>query len=663
MVTYKTPNVYVEEISTFPPSVAEVSTAIPAFIGYTEKAPGRSEVLPNKPILTRISSLLDYETLFGKAQATDFNVVESAGGIEPIITPELKYLMYYALRMYFDNGGGSCYIVSVGGYSSTGLLIKEDFIAGLSALEQEDEPTLILLTDAVNLTDEVDYYDLCQKALAQCNKLKERFAIFDVLPLQETTQNGGVDKFRGGIGTGYLKYGAAYHPYLQTSLNYYYTDDFVTVTPQRKRFEYKTNDNGIIVSYTGNKSDEPKVAITVENANQESPVEFEINTSNKTLTIKLQQASETVENIIAAWKQWKNSGNSNDNFEIKQNGLGSVAVGSSVNETPLTPLHLKLHITKPNSIVVTHEGEENDQPKVVIHFDTNQGINIDFEIEIAQNTKTLKIKLKQASETVENIIAAWKQWKNSGNSNDNFEIKQNGDGSVAVDLTVEGEKDLTEPPTLRYYKTANTDLYNKVKTEIGKMRVVLPPSAAVVGAYARVDRDRGVWKAPANVSLASLLAPTVKITNEEQENLNVDPTAGKSINAIRSFTGKGTLIWGARTLAGNDNEWRYINVRRLFNLIEESIQKATAFVVFESNDAITWLKVKSLIDIYLERLWRQGALAGSTPEQAFFVHIGLGKTMTTQDILEGRMIVEIGIAAVRPAEFIILKFSHKLQEA
>ena len=122
----------------------------------------------------------------------------------------------------------------------------------------------------------------------------------------------------------------------------------------------------------------------------------------------------------------------------------------------------------------------------------------------------------------------------------------------------------------------------------------MPPSSAVAGIYARVDRERGVWKAPANVSLASVIGPTVKITNEEQEALNVDPTAGKSINAIRSFTGKGTLIWGARTLAGNDNEWRYVPVRRLFNLIEESIQKATAFVVFESNSAVTWLKVKTI---------------------------------------------------------------------
>ncbi|MDJ0573396.1 MAG: hypothetical protein QNJ53_30765, partial [Pleurocapsa sp. MO_192.B19] len=223
MTSYKTPNVYVEEISTFPPSVAEVSTAIPAFIGYTETG----ENLKNIP--TRISSLLDYETLFGKAEATTYEVktkINSTTKIEEITDisdPSTNYLMYYALRMYFDNGGGSCYIVSVGNYSTEDLK-KEDFEAGLKALEKEDEPTLIVLTDAVNLA-ETDYYDLCQQVLEQCNKLKDRFAIFDVLP-----SANGVDNFRNQTGTEYLKYGAAYYPYLQTSLNYYYTEDSVTIT-------------------------------------------------------------------------------------------------------------------------------------------------------------------------------------------------------------------------------------------------------------------------------------------------------------------------------------------------------------------------------------------------------------------------------------------------
>jgi phage tail sheath protein FI len=211
-------------------------------------------------------------------------------------------------------------------------------------------------------------------------------------------------------------------------------------------------------------------------------------------------------------------------------------------------------------------------------------------------------------------------------------------------------------------KTTNTGLYNLVKTALGDQRVVLPPSAAIAGVYASVDRDRGVWKAPANVSLAAVIGPVAKVNNDVQEGLNVDPEAGKSINAIRAFSGKGTLVWGARTLAGNDNEWRFISVRRLFNMIEESSRKATGFAVFEPNDLTTWLKVKGTIESFLYSLWERGALAGATPDKAYFVHVGLGKTMTTQDVLEGRMIVEIGVAAVRPAEFIVLRFTHKLQE-
>ena len=209
----------------------------------------------------------------------------------------------------------------------------------------------------------------------------------------------------------------------------------------------------------------------------------------------------------------------------------------------------------------------------------------------------------------------------------------------------------------------DSSTYNKIKSEINKLRVILPPSALIAGVYARVDANNGVWKAPANVSLKYVVKPTVKITNEMQDRLNVDTTAGKSINAIRSFTGKGTLVWGARTLAGNDNEWRYVPVRRFFNMVEESVKKATEQFVFETNDANTWVKVRAMIENFLIQQWRAGALAGAKPEHAFYVRIGLGQTMTAMDILEGKMNVEIGMAVVRPAEFIILKFSHKMQES
>jgi uncharacterized protein len=473
MAIYQTPGVYVEEISTFPPSVAEVSTAIPAFLGYTEKG---------GPQVARINTLLEYETLFGKAQPSQFTVTTrqntpaAPAEIVAIVrqTPTTEFLMYYSLSMYFKNGGGSCYVVSMGNYPST--LNKNDFVQGLTALEREDEPTLILLTDAVNLkaagdAPYVDYYELCGKALEQCQKLGDRFAILDVV-------SGQVDTFRQCIGINYLMYGAAYHPYLRTTLTYQYNEDGVT---------------------------------------------------------------------------------------IEEATTPSAATSSGAASPVSTP-----------------------------------------------------------------------------------------SPSPAASPT---------PRTLTSIKATNTALYNQTKTLLNQQRVVMPPSAAIAGIYAQVDRQRGVWKAPANVSVAGVIGPVTKITHEQQESLNVDPTAGKSINAIREFTGKGTLVWGARTLAGNDNEWRYISVRRLFNMIEESAQKSTAFAVFEPNDATTWLKVKAMIEGYLYGLWERGALAGSTPQAAYFVNVGLGKTMTPQDVLEGRMIVELGIAAVRPAEFIILRFTHKMQGA
>jgi hypothetical protein len=209
---------------------------------------------------------------------------------------------------------------------------------------------------------------------------------------------------------------------------------------------------------------------------------------------------------------------------------------------------------------------------------------------------------------------------------------------------------------------SNPLIYANVRGALSLFSVVLPPAAAVAGVYATVDGTRGVWKAPANESVASVNSLAVPIDQDLNDSMNVD-TSGKSINALRAFASKGVLVWGARTLAGNDNEWRYVSVRRFFNVVEGSCKDATEHFVFEPNDANTWVKVKAMIENFLVVQWRAGALAGAKPEDAFYVRVGLGATMTAQDILEGRMIVEIGMAVVRPAEFIVLRFSHKMQEA
>lgn len=212
-------------------------------------------------------------------------------------------------------------------------------------------------------------------------------------------------------------------------------------------------------------------------------------------------------------------------------------------------------------------------------------------------------------------------------------------------------------------KAANNQVYELARAAIRDLPCKMPPASAMAGIYAAVDNSRGVWKSPANVSINPAIQPTIQCSDKDHEQLNIDATAGKSVNAIRAFIGKGTIVWGARTLAGNDNEWRYINVRRFFNFVEESVKKATGQFVFEPNDANTWVKIQAMIENFLTTLWRQGALQGVKPEHAFYVAVGLGKTMTPLDILEGRLIVEIGMAAVRPAEFIILRFSHKLAES
>lgn len=202
-------------------------------------------------------------------------------------------------------------------------------------------------------------------------------------------------------------------------------------------------------------------------------------------------------------------------------------------------------------------------------------------------------------------------------------------------------------------------LYGLIQHELAKWTVDMPPSAAVAGVYAKVDAHRGVWKAPANVALNLVKEPVKQIDQNEQENLNVH-TSGKSINAIRHFNLRGTMIWGARTLAGNDKEWRYVPTIRFFMMVEESIKKALSSVVFEPNDANTWTRVRHLLENFLTLQWRNGALAGTKTDEAFFVKVGLGLTMTTNDLREGRMIVEIGMATMRPAEFVILKVMQQL---
>lgn len=580
MANYKTPGVYIEEISKLPASVAPVATAIPAFIGYTEKKEKDGVTLDNKTPV-RITSLLDYNEIFGGAfdekltvSLTGPSVTEADTAISVAATSQLSpYTLYYNLVMYFGNGGGPCYIVSVGTY--TNLAIPADpadlidvtaLQNGLAAVEKEDEVTLLVVPEAIAL-DPVNRKTINDDMLTQCNKLQDRFAIMDAFTdTAETVNTDGIN-FRADVGIGYLKYGAAYYPSLKTTINLNFENKDVAISDSRTGATYNGSTLAIIRDGVAGIGSSGTVTIVDFNA-----------ISGATITVDGNALVEGVD-----WDAVTDNQTTAGNLATAIDGLTNV--GATSNGAVVT-------------ITATATGTAGDAITLATSHPANAAIS----------GATL-------SGGVDEILA-------------------------------------------------DKTLGNNIVSEINKtFEIALYPSSAMAGVYARVDFNRGVWKAPANVSLRLVKKPTKAVTAEQQENMNVDATSGKSINVIRNFAGKGIIVWGARTLAGNDNEWRYVPVRRLFIFVEESVKKATEFVVFEPNDANTWLRTKTMIENFLTGLWRDGALAGAKPEDAFFVKVGLGETMTSLDILEGRMIIEIGMAAVRPAEFIILKFSHKLQES
>ena len=683
--TYKTPGVYVEEISLFPPSVAQVETAVPAFIGYTEKAFKNGESLTNKP--TRIFSLGEFESWFGKGPDTTYDVHLDAGNTVTHVIPSQTFYLYESLRLFYENGGGKCYIISVGGYSG-GVNIA-DLTGALTPLEKEDEPTLIVCPDAA-LTSGTSLYDFQQKALLQCARLGDRFVICDLLKSDEKvagqTLQDRVAAFRSNIGINNLKYGAAYVPYIYSSLpkdiryrNLKLYSGLPPGTPATAlSLEVLTSDNNITqlifdLANARKASDDLKSYIAVggsgiltgtsKSFEEEYKKLFDAyalaNTeANKLLRVKDIYAF--TQKILATLKTFQDSlpakvaatpnpaSKTNSKSFILKEDITNMVTSSGVKAVFET---LIKHSNASNADAAADEFLTDDP--TVITTDLNKSLLLlGF------------VPANYGAITDAALDTTYAAFATAGEKYDEGKRAIAGAYTAIISFFY-----TVQAAAATYERTLDTSLsnsfgmYKDILAKVAVSTAQLPPSGAIAGIYSFVDDQRGVWKAPANVSLNAVVGPVAAIDNAQQDDFNVDTNAGKSINAIRAFTGKGTLIWGARTLAGNDNEWRYISVRRFFNMVEESVKKATGQFVFEPNDANTWVKVKGMIENYLTVLWRQGALAGAKAEHAFFVKVGLGQTMTAQDILEGKMNVEIGMAVVRPAEFIILKFSHKMQES
>lgn len=655
MAQYKTPGVYIVEKNAFPNSVVEVATAVPAFVGHTETASYKGASLRNKP--WRITSMAEFEASFGfgprptftfkpadaadevdfravaklsdtekaaadtaatlaqkraallaagddnaEAAKTDYNtaldaakeaataagkplseqqaqesdaVLSSAEGVaaskrrtavaakaeldaendteakkgkqaafddaeaaalqaekrfaiesakakiadsaarikaerqRPLVDYHVeltqgKHLLYHSMKLFFQNGGGACYIVSVGDYSKAPD--KDVLVAGIETLLKEQEPTMLVIPEAVLLAAD-DCYSLQQQMLLHCGvTMKNRFALLDVHDGFKELKADPVNHFRNSVTSTALAFGAAYYPWVHTTivalkdLNFTHLDD-----------------------------DEAQRALLIDLlANELAPA--------------------------------LNPDGSNASAELKKKDVEKLLAG---------------------------------------------------------------------------LTAKW------------------SDDSAANRLAIaDGHNAL-----------ANISrLYGEILLAMQRKVNLLPPSAAMAGLYTMIDNTRGVWKAPANVGLMSVSAPAVNITHDDQEDLNVS-TTGKSINAIRSFIGEGTLVWGARTLDGNSLDWRYINVRRTMIMLEESLRLACKAYVFEPNVANTWVTIKSMARNFLTGIWKRGGLAGASPDDAFSVAVGLDETMTGDDILEGILRVTILVAISRPAEFIEITFQQQMQKS
>lgn len=598
MSEYKTPGVYIREKNAFGNSVVEAETAIPAFIGYTEKAENGNDELENIP--WKISSMTEFVKYFGGAPELKFDVDikkfhpeaqkdEDGNAIpkEATLKPEgalfqicvggnekdkfgeneyeINYAfslndknlhtLYYQMQMFFANGGGTCYVVSVGSYGdgSKDTLNDKNVEAALAALEKIQEVTMIIVPEAVESDACANIQQLMMK---HCGEMGNRFAILDVPSgAANTPLDKRMEAFQNTV-TNYFSYGAAYFPWLNTS-----------VLSERDL-------NGEMFSWSDN------ACAQIEKFTDPALVE-----------------------IVKAFC-WKS-----EELELKPNDLKEIEKFGHT---------FKFGEVEEGEIYADADAEKKKEDRKTLG-------KIEKVEEIKDDTE--KITSKKIKVT----------WLPSFNLVEDKQAFHQALSSSSV-----------------LYKQA-------IKGVLAKLNL-LPPSAAMAGIYTMVDRSRGVWKAPANVTLNYVNSVTEDIDDDAQANLNA-PMNGKAVNVIRPFRGEGIKVWGARTLDGNSLDWRYINVRRTLLFLEESVKNAARAYVFEPNDAGTWINMKCMIENFLRSVWKRGGLAGATPEDAYEVHVGLGDTMTAEDILEGIMRITVLVAISRPAEFIEITFQQQMQKS
>jgi phage tail sheath protein FI len=583
---FTAPGVFMSETEAFPPSVVGVATAVPIFIGYTQTARNPTNQDPLYLQAVQVASMADYihyfgsgydgrglvEAASGDATPYDFTasvsdgtsaragnyVVAATSGKDP------QFNLYPSMQMFYANGGGECFVISVGDYWQTQAIVPPaegtpgepvkaaDLLSGIAVAQDIVGGSMLVVPDACLLPatgDPLTYSDygaVVQAMLKQANRLQDRVAILDLPGALDpamwspAAMQAEAENFYTQIApaAGCFSYGAAYGPAVETTLL-----------------------SAADILYT-------RLAGSPDSTNL----------VNALLT---QQALDLYPAIFPVPGEPRFS----DDFANI-----AARIGAAFPPTGSSPMP-----SDPAAVTGT----------------------------IGTGADAMMVSLPKPS-----VYAA--PVDDPGRS------------------------------ALNQYLTNALPLFEQMQQILaGKLNVV-PASGIMAGIWAQNDLNRGVWNAPANISVAGAIAPVVLLTEDQQGPLNV-PLNGNAIDVLRMFPGRGTVVWGARTLDGNSLDYRYIQVRRTLVYIQQSIKLALEQYVFAPNDGGTWATVTASVSNFLTQLWQAGGLMGDKASDAFSVACGVPTTMSGLDVLNGNMIVKVTLQMIHPAEYIELTFTQTMQ--
>ncbi|SFR39606.1 hypothetical protein SAMN04488005_1388 [Yoonia tamlensis] len=728
----KTPGVYIVEKSAFPNSVVQVATAVPAFIGYTERAANGNVSLFDTPF--RITSFSEYMNYFGGPPKPQYELVpyKAFEGASPLsadgaakkdalpravfsvgdakfefVQKNPAFALFGAMRLFFQNGGGACYVTSIGGYEvkndagqiEDNVIDADRMLAAINGLKKEPEPTMLVIPEATRLARQ-NAVKVQQAMLKHCgNDMKNRFAILDIFAGhldQKDPLGNPVATFRNDVGINNLDFGAAYYPWLDTSIfqsrDFTYENIVGSSHPKMMSLMRQAMKAGKELATEINRISAPTVTgdFTIS-----VPKGGTVKVTPHDLTAEDDESDKTgLKYKIAKTDLMGGTFVNADGAEVWE--FTQDMLGDDETASVISFVHDGTSPKGKIELVVSDEADMATDT-LTMQMEMIGAILLPAAIKEQTATATIDVASDHPDADAGSIVLAdatspdgkVKAVEGVGK----WSVADAGTVTFAPDPAFAGPEakatytifkddvmvakqelrvlvDGTSPIVAQGPSPAMIDktlrslvpLYGTMMDTIAKRENSMAPGAGMAGLYTMVDNSRGVWKAPANVSMNAVVAPKVNINHEEQENLNVS-TTGKSINAIRPFVGEGTLVWGARTLDGNSLDWRYINVRRTMIMIEESLRLASKAYVFEPNTANTWITMKSMTENFLTSVWKQGGLAGAVPSDAFSVHVGLGDTMTPVDILEGILRITVLVAVVRPAEFIEITFQQQMQKS